>query len=52
MSIAILIINVAILIIGVAIVYLLDFNIKIQKIQASNQVKMAKLLTQIRDKTK
>ena len=44
MSIAILII------IGVAIVFLLVFNIKIQKIQAKNQVIIGQLLAQIRDK--
>jgi uncharacterized protein YggT (Ycf19 family) len=46
MSIAILII------IGVAIVFLLFFNIRIQKIQAKNQVKIGEILKQIRDKTK
>jgi hypothetical protein len=46
MSIAILII------IGVAIVFLLFFNIRIQHIQARNQVKLADLLKQIRDKKK
>jgi hypothetical protein len=44
--------SIAILIIGVAIVFLLFFNIRIQQIQARNQVKLAKLLTQIRDKKK
>jgi hypothetical protein len=44
--------SIAILIIGVAIVFLLVFNIKIQKIQAKNQVKIGEILKQIRDKKK
>jgi hypothetical protein len=44
--------SIAILIIGVAIVFLLIFNIKIQKIQAKNQVKIGEILKQIRDKKK
>jgi hypothetical protein len=41
--------SIAILIIGVAIVFLLFFNIRIQKIQAKNQVIIGQLLAQIRD---
>jgi hypothetical protein len=44
--------SIAILIIGIVIVFLLVLIVKIQKIQAKNQVKIAELLKQIINKTK
>ena len=44
--------SIAILIIGIVIVFLLVLIVKIQKIQAKNQVKIGEILKQIRDKKK
>lgn len=44
--------SIAILIIGVAIVFLLYANVRNQDTIAGNQVKIAEILKQIRDKTK
>lgn len=44
--------SIAILIIGVAIVFLLYANVRNQDTIAGNQVKLAEILKQIRDKTK
>jgi hypothetical protein len=44
--------SIGILIIGVAIVFLLYANVRNQNTIAGNQVKIAEILKQIRDKTK